>query len=69
MNAMQAAWFDTFGSAREVLRVGERPIPELATGNGEFVGAEYDEVALDTTHWMLYEAPEQVADLIAEWFV
>ena len=44
-------------------------IPELATGSGEFVDAGYDEVMLETTHWMLYEAPEQVAELITEWFV
>lgn len=30
---MRAAWFDKFGSAREVLQVGERPTP--ATGPGE----------------------------------
>ena len=41
-------------------------IPELATGSGDFVDAEYDEVHLDATHWMLYEQPERVAALIAD---
>jgi pimeloyl-ACP methyl ester carboxylesterase len=42
-------------------------IPELATGNADFVAGEYDEVHLDTSHWMLYEEPGRVAELIADW--
>ncbi len=42
-------------------------IPELATGSGDFVEAEFDEVHLDTSHWMLYEEPSRVAELIADW--
>lgn len=42
-------------------------IPELATGNADFVEGDYDEVHLDTTHWMLYEEPQRVAELIGEW--
>ena len=44
-------------------------IPELATGNADFVVAEYDEVHIDTTHWMLYEQPDRIAELIADWCV
>jgi len=42
-------------------------IPELSTGSGDYVNAEYDEYLLDTTHWMLYEAPEEVAGLVLDW--
>ena len=42
-------------------------IAEMATGSGEFVAAEYDEVQLDATHWMLYEQPDRIAELIADW--
>ena len=43
-------------------------IPELATGSGDYVSGAYDEVHIDTTHWMLYERPEEIAELIADWF-
>lgn len=42
-------------------------VPEMAEGGGDFVDAEYDEVLLDTSHWMLYEAPAQVAGLTLDW--
>lgn len=42
-------------------------VEALATGSGEFVSAPYDEVHLDSTHWMLYEQPVEVAKLIGEW--
>jgi len=32
MRMMKAAWFETFGPARQVLRVGERPRPEPGPG-------------------------------------
>lgn len=44
-------------------------VDALATGSGEFVTAAYDEVHLDTTHWMLYDQPGEVARLIAEWML
>ena len=43
-------------------------IPELASGNGEFVDADYDELHLDATHWLLYEHPDVIAASMAEWF-
>lgn len=43
-------------------------VPSLATGSGEFVEGPYDEVVLeDCSHWMIHEAPERVAGLVAEW--
>jgi pimeloyl-ACP methyl ester carboxylesterase len=43
-------------------------VPELAESNAEFVDADYDHVLVETSHWMLHEQPEQVAELIREWF-
>lgn len=43
-------------------------VPELATGSGRFVDADYDEVLLsDCSHWMMYERPAEVAELITGW--
>ena len=50
---------------------GERDfafVPEMATGSGEFVDAEFDEhIVPGTTHWMIHEKPEEVAALIRDW--
>ena len=50
---------------------GERDfafVPEMATGSGEFVDADYDEqIVPGTTHWMIHERPDEVARLITEW--
>jgi pimeloyl-ACP methyl ester carboxylesterase len=42
-------------------------IEELAEGNGDYVDAEYEEHVLATNHWMLYERPAEVAELILDW--
>ncbi len=43
-------------------------VPELASGHGAFVAADYDEVLLEEcSHWMIHEQPARVAELIAEW--
>lgn len=42
-------------------------VEEMATGSGDYVEADYDEHLLDTSHWMLYEAPDEVAGLILDW--
>lgn len=44
-------------------------IPELAETNEPFVAGPYDHVLIDTTHWMLYERPREVADLITGWML
>ena len=43
-------------------------VPELAQTNEPFVAGPYDHVLLDTSHWMLYEQPQEVAALIVDWF-
>jgi pimeloyl-ACP methyl ester carboxylesterase len=43
-------------------------VPDLATGSGEWVDAEYDEVLLpDAPHWMPQVEPDEVARLITDW--
>ncbi len=42
-------------------------VPYREMANAEFVAADYDEFVLDTSHWMLYEAPERVAELVLDW--
>ncbi len=49
---------------------GERDfafVPYRDMANAEFVAAEYDEFVLDTSHWMLFEAPDRVAELVLDW--
>ncbi len=50
---------------------GERDlafVPEMATGSGEFVAADYDEqIVPGTTHWIIHERPDEVARLVREW--
>lgn len=41
--------------------------PAAAGGSGEFVAAEYDEVLVDATHWMLIDQPQRIAELVADW--
>jgi hypothetical protein len=31
------------------------------------VAAEYDEVLVDATHWMLIDHSQQTAELVADW--
>ncbi len=43
-------------------------VPEMATGSGDFVAAEYDEVLLaGASHWVTHERPAEVAALIRDW--
>jgi pimeloyl-ACP methyl ester carboxylesterase len=43
-------------------------VPEMATGSGKWVDAEFDErIVPGTTHWMLHERPDEVAGLIDDW--
>ncbi len=42
-------------------------IPYGKDSNSEFVDADYDEFILETSHWMLFEAPEEVAELTLDW--
>ena len=43
-------------------------VPEMASGSGDFVDADYDEqVVPNTTHWMLHEQPEAVVALVKGW--
>jgi len=43
-------------------------VPGMATGSGEFVDGEFDEVVIEgASHWMPQEKPEQVAALIHDW--
>ncbi len=43
-------------------------VPEAATGSARFVDAESDEVVIDdASHWLTWDAPDQVAGLIREW--
>jgi pimeloyl-ACP methyl ester carboxylesterase len=43
-------------------------VPEMATGSGAFVDAEYDEhILTGASHWMPQEKPEEVAALIHDW--
>ena len=44
-----------------------RFVEKLAESNAEFVDGPYDHVLLDSSHWMLYERPEEVAELIPGW--
>ncbi len=45
-------------------------VPELASGHGAHVAADYDEVLLEEcSHWMIHEQPARVAELIADWVV
>ncbi len=50
---------------------GERDmafVAEMATGSGDFVAAEYDEVLLEgASHWVVHERPREVAELIRDW--
>ncbi len=43
-------------------------VPEMASGSGDFVDAEYDEVLVEgATHWVIHERPAEVAELIRDW--
>ena len=43
-------------------------VPGMATGSGEFVDGEFDEVVIEgASHWMPQEKPEKVAELIHDW--
>lgn len=43
-------------------------VPGMATGSGEFVDGEFDEVVIEgASHWMPQEKPEEVAELIHDW--
>lgn len=43
-------------------------VPEAATGSGEHVEAPYDEhLIADSTHWLPWDAPGEVAALIRTW--
>lgn len=43
-------------------------VPELASGSGEWVDAEFDEVLVESaSHWLPQTEPELVADLVADW--
>lgn len=43
-------------------------VPEMATGSGAFVEAEFDEqVIAGASHWMPQERPAEVAELIHDW--
>jgi pimeloyl-ACP methyl ester carboxylesterase len=43
-------------------------VPEMATGSGEFVDAEYDEQIVEgTSHWMVHERPGEIARLVRGW--
>ncbi len=50
---------------------GERDgafVPEMASGSGDFVASEYDEVLLEgASHWVIHERPAEVAALIRDW--
>lgn len=43
-------------------------IPELAESNEPFMAADYDHVLVPGSHWLLYEQPDQISELIADWF-
>lgn len=43
-------------------------VSELASGSGDWVDAEYDELVLaGTSHWLVHERPGEVARLVREW--
>ncbi len=42
-------------------------LPEMATGSGRYIEAEYDEVALEAGHWMIRTHAAEVARLIVDW--
>jgi pimeloyl-ACP methyl ester carboxylesterase len=43
-------------------------VPEAATGSGAYVQADYDEFLIaDATHWLPWDVPGRVADLVADW--
>ncbi len=50
---------------------GERDmafVPEMASGSGDFVAADYDEHLLaGASHWVVHERPAEVADLVRDW--
>ena len=44
-------------------------VPGMESGSGDFVTGEYDEQVIGgTSHWMVADAPQEVAALIGEWF-
>lgn len=44
-------------------------VEALAESNAPFVSGPYDHVLIDTSHWMLHERPNEIADLIAGWLL
>ena len=44
-------------------------VDELAETNEPFVAGPYDHVLIDSSHWMLHERPEEIAELISSWLL
>lgn len=42
-------------------------LPEMASGSGRYVDAEYDETSLESSHWMIRTHTHEVANLITDW--
>jgi pimeloyl-ACP methyl ester carboxylesterase len=42
-------------------------VEKLAETNEPFVAGPYDHVLIDSSHWMLHERPDEIAELIVDW--